>query len=183
MTNQSPNQPSPRVRISPSGGGQLTGEEARNTGTTVRRLFSYLGPYRWRLLVVATLVLVTTAAGLVGPILVGVAIDRYIIPGDVAGLARTVMLALGIYVAGGAAQMVQGVLMVEIAQRLMADIRAELFAHIQTLSMAYLIASGVLAYGVRVYVVDPHRYHEERALHPKCNRRLGCYHVGDGYSF
>jgi ATP-binding cassette subfamily B multidrug efflux pump len=137
MTNQSPNQPPPRVRISPSGGGRLTGEEAKNTGMTVRRLFGYLGPYRWRLPVVAALVLVTTAAGLVGPILVGVAIDRYIIPGDVAGLARTVMLALGIYVAGGAAQMVQGVLMVEIAQRLMADLRRELFAHIQTLSMVY----------------------------------------------
>jgi len=137
MTNQSPNQPPPRVRISPSGAGQLTGEEAKNTVTTVRRLFGYLVPYRWRLLVVATLVLVTTAAGLAGPILVGVAIDRYIIPGDVAGLARTVMLVLGIYVAGGAAQMVQGVLMVEIAQRLMADLRRELFAHIQTLSMVY----------------------------------------------
>jgi ATP-binding cassette subfamily B multidrug efflux pump len=137
MTNQPPNQPPPRVRISPGGGGRLTGEEAKNTGTTVRRLFGYLGPYRWRLLVVGTLVLVTTAAGLAGPILVGVAIDRYIIPGDVAGLARTVMLMLGIYVAGGAAQMVQGVLMVEIAQRLMADLRRELFAHIQTLSMFY----------------------------------------------
>ena len=137
MASQPPNQPPPRVRISPGGDGRLTGEEAQNTGTTVRRLFSYLGPYRWRLLVVAALVLVTTAAGLAGPILIGIAIDQYIIPGDIPGLARTVLLMLGIYLAGGTAQMVQGVLMVEIAQRLMADIRAELFAHIQTLSMVY----------------------------------------------
>ncbi len=31
----------------------------------------------------------------------------------------------------------------------------------KTLSMAYLIASSVLAYGVRVYVIDPHKRHQE----------------------
>lgn len=39
----------------------------------------------------------------------------------------------------------------------------------KTLSMAYLIASSVLAYGVQVYVIDPHRQHQESlasVIHP-----------------
>ena len=40
-------------------------------------------------------------------------------------------------VVGGAAAIIYGVLMVQIAQRVVADIRAELFNHLQALSMAY----------------------------------------------
>ena len=139
MTKQSTTtQPPSRLRVGIGGGGRAsTGETAHDSRSTIRRLISYLRPYRWRILVVALLVLVSTAAGLAGPILIGVAIDRYIIPGDVPGLLRTALIMLVVYVVGGIALMLQGVLMVEIAQRLMADIRAELFAHIQALSMAY----------------------------------------------
>ena len=86
---------------------------------------------------VALLVIVNTFTGLAGPVLLGVAIDGYVIPGDVSGLAQVVLQMLGLYLIGGVALIVQGVLMVGVGQRLVADIRAELFAHIQTLSMAY----------------------------------------------
>ncbi len=35
----------------------------------------------------------------------------------------------------------------------------------KTMSMAYLVASSILAYGVRVYIVDPHKHHAE-GLYP-----------------
>ena len=57
--------------------------------------------------------------------------------GDLAGLARTAVLMLIIYLLGGLAAIVHGVMMVGIAQRLVADLRAELFTHLQHLSMAY----------------------------------------------
>ncbi|PKO22027.1 MAG: multidrug ABC transporter ATP-binding protein [Chloroflexi bacterium HGW-Chloroflexi-1] len=136
-TDQPSNQPPPRLRLGPGGGRGLTGEAARDTRSAVRRLLGYLRPYRGRLLVVAALVIVSTSAGLAAPVLISVAIDQHIIPGHLPGLARTMLLMLGIYLAGGAAGLIQGVLMVGIAQRLMADIRGQLFAHIQILSMAY----------------------------------------------
>jgi ATP-binding cassette subfamily B protein len=80
---------------------------------------------------------ISTISGLAGPILLGIAIDEYIIPGDIPGLLRTAILMLVIYVLGGLAAMIHGVVMVGIGQRLVADIRAELFAHIQRLSIAY----------------------------------------------
>ena len=126
----------PRVRIGFSGG-KLTGESARHTRSTVLRLLNYARPYSLQLIIVSLLVVVSTLSGLAGPILLGIAIDKYIIPGDIQGLLRTAILMLVIYLLGGLAAMIHGVLMVGIGQRLVADIRAQLFAHIQMLSMAY----------------------------------------------
>ena len=127
----------PRVRLGYGGGGNLTGESARNTQFTLRRLFQYARPYTWQLLVVALLVIVGTISSLAGPILFGIIIDRYVIPADAGGLGRTVLLMLVIYLAGGLAAIIYGLLMVRIAQRLVADVRAELFNHLQSLSMAF----------------------------------------------
>ncbi len=83
------------------------------------------------------LIIVGTLANLAGPALLGIAIDTHITSGNARGLLWTVAAMAGIYVAGGLALIFQATLMVTIAQRLMADIRAELFGHLQQLSMAY----------------------------------------------
>ena len=100
-------------------------------------LFAYARPYTPQLMVVALLVIVGTLATLAGPILFGRAIDEFIIPGDLPGLARIALIMLATVLVGGLAAIIYGVLMVQIAQRVVADIRAELFNHLQLLSMAY----------------------------------------------
>ena len=130
-------QPPPRIRLGYMGSVSLTGESARNTGGTVRRLLYYAAPYTRQLLLVAVLVLVSTAASLSGPILFGRAIDQYISEGDLAGLARLALVMLVIFILGGLASVLQGVLMVGVGQRLIADVRGELFSHLQQLSMDY----------------------------------------------
>jgi ATP-binding cassette, subfamily B, multidrug efflux pump len=128
----------PAIRLGGfAGGGALTGESARNTRSTIGRLLGYLRPYRARLLGVAVLVILGTILGLLGPILLGRAIDNYIIPRDLPGLTRLIGLMLGVYLVAGVASVFEGLWMVDIGQRLVADIRASLFNHIQTLSMAY----------------------------------------------
>ncbi len=126
----------PRVSISRSGGG-MTGETARDTRTTARRLLGYTRPYQAQIVIVAALVLVTTAASLGGPILLGRAIDQYVIPGDLVGLRRQVIMMLLLYLAGGSASVIYGILMVSVGQRLIADVRGQLFDHLQWLSMKY----------------------------------------------
>jgi ATP-binding cassette subfamily B protein len=115
----------------------MTGESARNARQTVKRLASYARPYTSQLIGVALLVVVSTAAGLAGPILLGQAIDRFVIPRDLTGLGRWVLIMLGLYLMGGLASIIHGLLMVGIGQRLIADLRAELFNHLQRLSMAF----------------------------------------------
>jgi ATP-binding cassette subfamily B protein len=129
--------PRPRVRLGYGGGARLTGESARNTRRTIGRLAGYTRPYRIRLAVVALLVLVSTATGLAGPILLGRAIDNHVIPKDLPGLARLAAMMLVIALMGGVAAIAHGLLMVTIAQRLIADIRGQLFDHLQELSMVY----------------------------------------------
>lgn len=125
------------VRFGHGGGGMLTGEAADDTGTTVRRLLTYLRPYQVKLILVTLLVLVTTAGNLAGPILLGRAIDNYVIPGDFTGLTQLALLMLAIYIVIGLCAVVQGRIMVDVGQGLVADVRAELFNHIQWLSMSY----------------------------------------------
>ena len=131
------NNPPPRVRLGHGGGMRLTGESARDSRRTIRRLFHYARPYTGRLAGVALLVVVSTAAGLAGPILLGRAIDQHVIPKDLPGLAQIALTMLVVYLLGGLAAIAHGVLMVSIGQRLIADVRGELFNHLQWLSMAY----------------------------------------------
>lgn len=136
MTAQRTGTSAARVRLG-SGGGGLTGESAGALRATIARLFSYLSPYRGQLAVVVGLVLTSTLLGLAGPILLGRAIDRYVIPGDLQGLTRMALLLVGVYIGVGIANVIQGFMMVNIAQGLVSDVRSHLFAHIQSLSMAY----------------------------------------------
>ena len=136
MTDHRATQPTPRIGFG-FGGGRSTGETARAPRTTMLRLFGYLKPYRRPLSLVATLVIIGTLASLTGPILLGRAIDNTIASGDFSGLLRITLLMLAVYLAAGVTTIGQGIIMVKIGQRFVADIRAGLFAHLQTLSMAY----------------------------------------------
>ena len=118
---------STRVRFG-IGGGNLTGESAKHGRSTILRLFTYARPYTVQLVVVSILVVISTFAALAGPILLGKAIDESIIPGDVAGLAQTALIMLIVYVIGGLASVAHGVIMVAIAQRVVANLRADIFA-------------------------------------------------------
>jgi ATP-binding cassette subfamily B multidrug efflux pump len=130
-------QEAPRPRLGPGSHAGRTGETARDTRGAIRRLISYARPYRARLTGVALLVLVSTSASLAGPILLGQAIDRFVAVGDLLGLTRMALVMLGVFVVGGLASIAHGVMMVGVGQHLIADVRGDLFTHIQTLSMAY----------------------------------------------
>ncbi|MEM7131497.1 MAG: ABC transporter ATP-binding protein [Chloroflexota bacterium] len=125
------------LRMGPGGPGGLTGESARNTRSTVVRLFSYLRSFRIQLTLVAILVVISTLFRLAGPILLGQAIDNYVATNDSGGVMRTALWMIAVYVGAGIAGVVQGFMMVTIGQQFVADIREQIFSHIQTLSMAY----------------------------------------------
>lgn len=138
MTLSAPRRSGPpeRVRVGGMGGGRPTGEAARNPRRTLGRLFEHLSPFRSRIGTVAVLVVLSTALGLIGPILLGRAIDQFIARDDQAGLARTVLSLLVVYGILFGTSMGQSILMVEIAQRFVSSLRSLIFAHIQCLSMA-----------------------------------------------
>jgi ATP-binding cassette subfamily B multidrug efflux pump len=101
------------------------------------RFLPYLRPYAGEIGVVFLLVLVYTILYLLGPYLMGVAIDRFISTKDAAGLARIALLMLSVYLLSSAFQAGAEFLMARISQRALQQMRQDLFAHLQSLSLRF----------------------------------------------
>jgi ATP-binding cassette subfamily B multidrug efflux pump len=109
----------------------------KDTRGTLKRLWWYLRHQRMGLITAITLVVLSTGLNLVGPYLMGRAIDDYIIPGDMDGLGRLVLIMGGVYVVFSAVQWLQGVIMAGVAQRTVHHIRRDLFAKLQKLPLRF----------------------------------------------
>jgi ATP-binding cassette subfamily B protein len=119
----------------PRGVGKI--ERPREGRATLNRLLSYFAPFKVGLVVVVALVVAYTLLGLLGPYLIGVALDRFVASRNAAGLARIALLMLGAYVLGNALGLVANWLMAGISQRALKDVRATLFEHLQQLPLSF----------------------------------------------
>ncbi|MBW1805386.1 MAG: ABC transporter ATP-binding protein, partial [Deltaproteobacteria bacterium] len=89
------------------------------------------------LLLVVLFVAATTGFGLLGPYLMGRAIDGYIMKGDLSGLARIAFLMIAIYITTAVTTWLQAFIMAGVSQRAVRDIRKDLFGKLQTLSLSF----------------------------------------------
>jgi ATP-binding cassette subfamily B protein len=112
-------------------------EKAQNPRQAMMRLVAYLKPYKWALGLVLVFVLIYTVLGLLGPYLMGVAIDKFIGGKDPAGLVRTALLMLGAYLANNFFQAVAAWIMARTSQQALKEMRRDLFLHLQTLSLSF----------------------------------------------
>ncbi len=112
-------------------------EAARDPRHALRRLLPYLLPFRLLLVTVCSLVVVTTLLGLIGPYLMGVAIDRFIALKEPAGLARISLWMLAIYLMNNLLQGGSAWLMADVSQRALKRLRGDLFSHLQTLPVGF----------------------------------------------
>jgi len=112
-------------------------EKARNPRRAMTRLVMYLKPFRLSVILVVGFVLLYSLLGLGGPYLMGIAIDKFIGGKDLAGLLRIAVLMLTVYVLSNAFQVAANWIMARVSQRALKTVRADLFSHIQTLSMSF----------------------------------------------
>jgi ATP-binding cassette subfamily B multidrug efflux pump len=113
-------------------------EKAQNRRGTLMRVWGYLQRQKWGLMAVVLLVALASGLDLAGPYLMGVAIDKYILKGDLPGLARLAVLMFGVYMATALVVWLRIYVMAAVAQRTVRDLRNDLFAHFQTLSLRYI---------------------------------------------
>ncbi len=134
---QSSRSKSNRRRGGPGGYLMRPKERAKDIRGTLLRLWDYLKQQGWALVLIFVLVAISSTLRLLGPYLMGKAIDNYILKNDMPGLARLLWLMMGVYLSGAAITWVQAYLMSATAQRTVRDIRNDLFAKLQTLSLRF----------------------------------------------
>jgi ATP-binding cassette subfamily B multidrug efflux pump len=127
----------PRNMMRPGGGHGMRFEKAKNVKGTTRRLIGYLRPHRATLIAVFVLATFGTAMALIGPYLMGLAIDKLVAREPLTALLRIVGLMLASYAVSWIADTGQGILVATAAQKAMRVLRGSLFAHIQRLSLAF----------------------------------------------
>ena len=103
---------------------------------TVRRLLSYMGHAKFSLVAVGVLAAVAAIASLAGTYMVRPIVNG-LATGGVELLERQVLVTVVIYVTGVLSALGYSQIMVRAAQRVVSDIRRDLFAHIQTLPLSY----------------------------------------------
>jgi ATP-binding cassette subfamily B protein len=112
-------------------------EKARDPRSALRRLLPYLGRSPVQLVMAFVSVLIYTALGILGPYLIGVAIDQFITGKDPAGLGRIALWMLVVYALNNLFQAVAGWLMADISQRGLQLLRRDLFARLQILPVKF----------------------------------------------
>jgi ATP-binding cassette subfamily B protein len=118
---------------------QWAGERASkgSRGRNLRGLVALLGPYRARAAVTFAALLLGTAASLAPPLLARAAIDRGISHHDTAVLVAVVVLFLISALLVWAMTYAQTYLVGWIGQRVLADLRIRVFAHLQSLPVGF----------------------------------------------
>lgn len=103
----------------------------------MRRLLTYLRPYKKQIVIAFLLIFATTLAELAGPYLSKVAIDEAILPGKPDLLWGIALAYLGSLAISFVVRYIQNYMMQSIGQNVMYDIRQAIFTHLQRQSLHY----------------------------------------------
>jgi len=111
--------------------------DAKPQLSTLRRFFGYFAPYRHEIPVALLMVLIGATSQAIGPLLIGWSIDNLILQGNLPGLLRMLAILASIYVVGFGAIRAQIRRMGGIVQRLLGQIRQDIFDKVQSLPVSF----------------------------------------------
>ncbi|MFZ0198433.1 MAG: ABC transporter ATP-binding protein [Candidatus Sulfotelmatobacter sp.] len=115
------------------------------------RLLKYLRPYRWQVAIALVSILLKSFADVLGPYLTKVAIDRYLAPAKglssgfwnwlspraITGIAQIASIYVGLLVFSFLLEFLQTYFMQWTGQKVMFDLRRQIFRHLQRLHVAF----------------------------------------------
>ncbi len=103
----------------------------------MRRLLTYLWPYRVNVAIALASIICASVLQLAQPYLMKVAIDRHIATGTLAGLDRIALAFLAILLASFALEYIQTWVLQMTGQRIMFDMRTQIYGHLQRLDLQF----------------------------------------------
>ena len=118
----------------------------------MRRLLTYLRPYRWQVAIALVSIFIKSFADVLGPYLTKVAIDRYLAPAKgtissglwswlsprpLTGIAQISAIYVGLLVFSFFLEFLQTYFMQWTGQKVMFDLRSQIFRHLQRMHVAF----------------------------------------------
>ena len=133
---QAPQKVQPRLmRHGP--GQRGTVEKAKDPRGALNRLAGYFKDYWGTISLAVLFTVVSTLLNLAAPYLIGVAIDQYIIPGNWDELINIAAVIAGVYLFAAFVDMAVGWIMADVSQKILKNLRGNLFEHMQSFSLGY----------------------------------------------
>ena len=135
--------PPPNGRLGP---GYLTDEEKKNkpkvTKQLIKRIFSYLLPYKLQMLFVLAAILCSAVLTLLPSVLTGRIIDEGLIAQDMRKLVFYILLSFGVTLLANLIGILESYLNTWIAQHITFDMRNSMYAHLQKMSMRFFTSNN-----------------------------------------
>jgi ATP-binding cassette subfamily B multidrug efflux pump len=108
-----------------------------------RRIAAFARPYRWQILAALILMLTSSAAAVAGPYLVKIALDSGLKAGSLPALRQAVLYYILATIIQWAATLGRVNIMARAGQSIIYDLRAQLFEHLQRLSLNFFTRFSV----------------------------------------
>ena len=112
-------------------------KRAKNMGTTLKRIWEYLSRQKGMLFLVILMVFFSSGLGLLGPYLIGMAIDDYIVTQETSGLGMLLVGLIFVFLFHSLTIFLQNFWMIGIAQNTVFDLRKDLFEQFHRLPISY----------------------------------------------
>jgi ATP-binding cassette subfamily B protein len=118
----------------------------------MKRLLGYLRPYKWQVALALAAIMLKSAADVIGPYLTKIAIDKYLVPNagrshgwldrllsstPLVGIAQIAAMYVGLLVFGFFLEFLQTYYMQWTGQKIMFDLRSQIFRHLQRMHVAF----------------------------------------------
>jgi ATP-binding cassette subfamily B protein len=103
----------------------------------MRRLMTYLLPYKRQVAIAIAAIIANSILQLAPPYITKIVIDTYIPAGDLSGLGKVAALFLAVLLGGFALEYIQTWTMQMTGQRIMFDMRMQVYSHLQRLDLRY----------------------------------------------
>lgn len=112
-------------------------QKPKNFSETIRKIWSYLATHKGKLFLVLLMVLLSSAMALLGPFLIGRAVDIYIVERQTSGLTVFLFGLAAVYGIHSISVWFQNYWMIGIAQATVYTMRVQLFRHLHRLPIPY----------------------------------------------
>ncbi len=126
-------------------GRTLTDEEKKNmpkiTLPFVKRILSYLAPYKWKLCLVFIAIIVSAVMGVLPSMLTGKMIDEGLYAGNFPRLVKLIIIAIAVLIGSNLIAVIETYVNTWVAQHISYDMRNQMYSHMQKMPQSFFTSN------------------------------------------